>query len=213
MLDWSEYTKLLIGLLAIVNPVGAIPIYLGLTQCREGRDCQRIARTTTLAVAAILLTTLATGELLLALFGISLASFRVAGGILLLLMAVSMLHARDHGARSTVDEARESADRESVAVVPLAIPLLAGPGAISTVIVYAERGNSAVHYLCIGGIILLVSAAVLTALRTAPALHHVIGQTGMNIITRLMGLITAAIAVEIMSAGLIGLFPALRPNG
>lgn len=209
MLDFSEQIKFIIALFAIVNPIGAIPLYISLTDGYQPGERGQIVRITPVAVVAILLVTLLCGEFILRFFGISIGSFRIGGGILLLLMASSMLQARTSRASHTPVEAEETADRQSIAVVPLAIPLLSGPGAISTVIVYADRAKSLSAYLLISGGILLVGVAIFLSLLAAPHISRRLGRTGINIITRLMGLILAAIAVEFISNGIKNLFPAL----
>lgn len=209
MLDYSEYLKILVGLLAIVNPVGAIPIFVTLTGDATPSQRRQLARVVAVAVAAILLTALLLGERLLGFFGITIDAFRVAGGILVLLMAISMLHARQSDVRQTDEEADESTNRASVAVVPLAMPLLAGPGAISTVILYGHRGDQVGHYLMIGGAIVAIALTLWAMLTLVPLLSRHITQTGINIFTRVMGLLLAAIAVEFLANGLKGLFPAL----
>ncbi len=213
MLDWAEYSKLFIGLLAIVNPFGVIPIYLGVLEQHGARvDYPATARRTTLVVLAVLLVTLVSGEFLLRIFGISLSAFRVAGGILLLLMAIDMLAHSERAPRGQQPVPAQADDsHESIAVVPLGMPLLAGPGAISTVIVYADLGSGVGHYLALTTIVLGVGLAVYLCLHSALRIRGFAGRTSMQVTTRLMGLITAAIAVEIMGNGLAGLFPALRP--
>src|SRR5690554_3533918 len=132
MLAFTEYSKFLIALLAIVNPLGIIPIYISLTTGYTRTQRRRIARMVIVAVTSILIITAFFGELVLQFFGISISSFRVGGGIMLLLMAIGMLHSSRHTMEQEKDMAFSSG--ESIAVVPLAMPLLAGPGAISTVI-------------------------------------------------------------------------------
>lgn len=205
----SEYLKAVIGLLAIVNPLGAVPIFISLTEGQSGAARRRSGRIAALAMTLILLFALATGESILGFFGISVASFRVGGGILVLLIAISMLHATTSPAKQTEDEAAESASRDSVAVVPLSIPLLAGPGAISTVIVYAQRDNSVMHYLALVAAIATLGMVVWLALKAAPFISERLGRTGINIGTRIMGLVLAAIAVEFIAGGLRSLFPVL----
>jgi len=211
MLDYSEYTKILIGLLAIINPIGAIPIFVTLTGDATPAQRRQLAQVVAIAVALILFTALLLGERLLGFFGITIDAFRVAGGILVLLMAISMLHARQSEVRQTEEEADESAKRASVAVVPLAMPLLAGPGAISTVILYGHRGHGISHYAAIGADIVLISLSLWALLALVPLVSRHITQTGINIFTRVMGLILAAIAVEFLANGLKGLFPVLGP--
>lgn len=205
--DLSEYLKITIGLLAIVNPMGAIPIFIGLTSHQTRSERIRAAHITATAVTAILFAALLLGEPMLKLFGISIGSFRIAGGILILLMALSMFHAVTSRAKQTQDEAEEAEVMDSVAVVPMAMPLLAGPGAISTVIVYVHRAPGITHYIATAAAILVVGLAVLMALRTAPFLSERVSQTGINIVTRILGLILAAIAVEFIVNGVRELFP------
>jgi multiple antibiotic resistance protein len=209
MHEYTEYTKLLIALLAIVNPLGAVPIFVALTANNTEAERKRIARMVVIAVLAILGVTMLFGDRLLAFFGITINSFSVGGGILLLLMAISMLHANVSLVRQTPAEAREGEAKDDVAVVPIAMPLLAGPGAISTVILHAHRDTGVAHYTAMGLDILLIGALIWIVLQMVPWISRHVSQTGINIFTRIMGLILAAIAIEFIGAGLKGMFPAL----
>ena len=209
MQEWAEYAKFFAGLLAIVNPIGAIPVFISLTASQSQSERHRTALLAASAVATVLIVALFTGEAILSFFGISIASFRVGGGVLLLLIAVSMMHARISHAKQTDEEVQDAADKESVAVVPLAIPLLAGPGSISTIVVYAHRVPVGSHYAVLAFEILLVALLVWGVFRLAPALSDRLGRTGINVMTRIMGLILAAIAVEFMANGLRQLLPGL----
>ncbi|HFC53598.1 MAG TPA: YchE family NAAT transporter [Gammaproteobacteria bacterium] len=209
MLDSAEYVKIFVGLLAIVNPVGAVPLFIAMTGGDSDQQLHRTVHQVAISVLIILLATLFLGDMLLEFFGISIASFRVGGGILILLMAIAMLHARTSSVRQTREEAEESIDRESVGVVPLAMPLLAGPGAISAVIMAAHRSDTLSHHLVIALGILLLSVVVWGVLRLAPWIADHVSATGINISTRIMGLVLAAIAVEFIADGLKGLFPTL----
>lgn len=205
----SEYAKFFAGLLAIVNPIGAVPIFIELTANQSTAQRKHTSSIAALATGVILLIALFCGEGILKFFGISIASFRVGGGILILLMAISMLHAKMSAARHTQEETEDAVDRDSLAVVPLGMPLLAGPGAISTVIVYTQRHESFMHYVVLGGEILLVSLAVLISFRVATHIAKYLGKTGINLVTRIMGLIMAAIGVEFIASGIRQLFPIL----
>jgi multiple antibiotic resistance protein len=209
MTDWNEYAKFFAALVAVVNPIGAIPIFVSLTVSQSLKERRRTALLAAASAAMVLVLSLVTGEAILHFFGISIASFRVGGGILILLIAISMMHARVSPTKQTAEEAEDAADRDSVAVVPIGIPLLAGPGAISTVILNANRGSSIVHYFLLAGGVLSVSLIVWGCLRSAPFLSSFLGKTGINIVTRIMGLIMAAIAIEFMANGLRELFPPL----
>jgi multiple antibiotic resistance protein len=210
MLGYTEYVKIFVGILVIVNPVGAAPIFLDLTQgmSRRGRDS--ISNVVALTVCTILLVSLFFGELLLQFFGISINSFRVGGGILLLLMAVSMLNARVSPIVQTQEEVRESKDKRSVAVVPLSMPLLAGPGAISAVTIAADRGTGMRHYSIIGGEIVLLCLILWAVFRLSPLIARRLSAAALNVMTRIEGLILSAIAVEFIASGLKGLFPGLN---
>lgn len=209
MLNWNEYLQLSAGLVSVVNPIGAVPTFIALTANRSKEDKKRTALICACSVFLVLLTALLAGEPILSFFGISLPAFRVAGGILVLLMGISMLHASPDRLRHTPEEQAESYDKESVAVVPLAIPLLSGPGAISTTIVYGHMGHAWSHYLLVGGVIFSVSLIILAAMLAAPRIADAMGHTGMNVVTRVMGLLLASIAVEFIAKGLSALFPVL----
>jgi multiple antibiotic resistance protein len=205
----SEYLKFFVALLAIVNPVGAIPIFINMTADQDEKVRNRNGVMAAVSMGIILMVVLFSGEAILRFFGISVGSFRVGGGILILLMAISMLHAKMSRVRQTEEEERDSVERDSVAVVPLGTPLLAGPGAISTVILYAQRYSSITHYLYLLGIIVLLVGLTALAFRLASPTARLLGKTGINVVTRLMGLIMAAVGVEFIANGLKQLFPVL----
>lgn len=209
MIDWTDYAKFFIGLLAIVNPIGIVPVFVGLTRNLSDRDRNIIGLRAATTVGAVLIVALFMGEALLNFFGISLDSFRVAGGILILLMAISMLHGGMSPARQTSEEAQDAEVKDNIAVVPLGMPLLAGPGAISTIIIYSHRGHGLTHLALLLSIALSLALITWLALRAAPMLADRLGRTGLNIVTRIMGLILAAIGVEFMANGLKQLFPGL----
>lgn len=209
MLNYAEYVKMFIGLLAIINPFGVIPIFISMTTDQSSVQRSKTINMVAVGVIIILLVALFFGELVLDFFGITIASFRVGGGILILLMAIAMLHAKTSYIRQTEEEADESIEKESVAIVPLAMPLLAGPGAISTVILMAHKSSGVAHYMVTALGIMLLGLVVWGVLRLSPWIATRIGATGINIFTRIMGLILAAIAVEFIANGIQGLFPIL----
>ena len=209
MLEYTEYTKFLIALLAIVNPLGAVPIFVALTSGAPALERKRIGKIVIASVLIILFAALLIGDGLLQFFGITIHSFSVGGGIIILLMAISMLQARRSHISQTPEETREGESKDSVAVVPLAMPLLAGPGAISTVILYAHKDTGAGHYAVMAVDILIVGFLLWLVLKLVPWISRHVSQTGINIFTRIMGLILAAIAIEFIASGLKGLFPVL----
>lgn len=206
MLDFTEYTKIFISLFAIIDPVGIIPIIIAFTAGMTAKKRERVGRLASLSVLVILLAALLLGEAILEFFGISIHSFRTAGGILLLLMAINMLIG-DKPAPSPDDLDGDATS--SVAIVPLSTPLLAGPGAISTVILDAHKASVPGHYAAMALILFLLSLTVWLTFLIAPWVSQRLGRVGSNIVTRLMGLLLAAIAVEFIAGGLRGLFPAL----
>lgn len=205
----SSYLHIFAALFVIVNPIGAIPFFIMYTRTQSIGERQITARTTATAVAVVLVLSIFLGDYVLQFFGIGIPSFRVGGGILILLMAISMLNAQQGGARYTPEEGREGEEKDNIAVVPLAIPLLAGPGAISTTIIYAHKMQGAIDVAVLVIAALLVALSVAVALHLADSIANRLGRTGINIVTRIMGLILAAIAIEFMTDGLVQLFPKL----
>ena len=203
--------KPLITLLAIVNPIGVIPFFIHFTRnftTAQRRKTVRIAAVTAFLVIAV---SALFGLRILEFFGISLASFQVGGGLLLLMSSIQMLNAQPAESRAhDVDDGASRADSgASIAVVPLTIPLLTGPASISTVVIYAEKTKYFWELGVLVGYGLFIGIATWLSLSAAGRIGRFMGQTGINVMTRLMGLILAAIAVEVMSDGLIKLFPAL----
>jgi multiple antibiotic resistance protein len=209
MTEFTEYIKIFTTLLAIVNPLGTIPVFVSLTSSSNEPERNHIARTTSISVAVILIVATLLGNPLLNFFGVSVASFRVGGGILLLLMSIAMMQAKRSHSKQTPEEAAEAEEKESIAVVPIAMPLLAGPGAISTVIIYADRSFEPVHISLIILSSLLVALLTWGALKVACPVSRILSKTGINIATRLMGLLLAAIAIEFITEGLGKLLPGL----
>ena len=209
MIEWTGYIKIFTALLAIVNPLGVIPIFVSLTRGSTVQERRHIARTTSITVAVVLVASALVGKSLLNFFGVSIDSFRVGGGILLLLMSVDMMLARRTGGRQTPEEAEEAEEKESIAVVPIAMPLLAGPGAISTVVIYAQEPFQPLNLGVIIVSSLLVAFLTWVVLIVANPISKVMSKTAINISTRLMGLLLAAIAVEFIASGLGQLLPGL----
>ncbi|MFM1891478.1 MAG: hypothetical protein RLZ44_555 [Pseudomonadota bacterium] len=209
MEHWTEYSRFFTALLVIIDPFMAVPLFLTFTAQYSDEERRRVVRLATLTVGAVLLVSALTGETLLTWMGTSLGSFRVGGGIVLFLMALAMLQAEVGRMRATPQEARSAASRTSIAVVPLAIPLLAGPGAISTVIIGMHRSSAPLHLLGVVGVIVLVCLVLWLVLRSAQSIGRHLGDIGLNILNRVLGLILAAIAVEVIANGLRQLFPVL----
>ena len=211
MNGWEEYLKFLVAVISVANPIGLIPIFITLTAEYTQSEKQVIARRTCLAFACVLIIILFAGDPILELFGITVSSFKAGGGIILLLMAISMVHAKVSRVKQTVEEAEDATDKATIAIVPLCIPLLAGPGAMSTVIVYSHHGSSIAHRFLLASEIIIVAMCIWLCLVAAPYIAKVLGRTGMNVITRIMGLILAAIGVEFIAHGFMEMFTGLVP--
>ena len=203
--------KPLITLLAIVNPIGVVPFFIHFTRNFTPVQRRKTARVAAITAFLVIAISALLGLQILEFFGISLASFQVGGGLLLLMSAIQMLNAQPAESKaSDVDEGASRADAgASIAVVPLTIPLLTGPASISTVVIYAEKTANVWQLSVLVGYGLIIGLATWLSLSAAGKIGKVLGQTGINVMTRLMGLVLAAIAVEVMSDGLIKLFPAL----
>ncbi|MHB8249155.1 MAG: MarC family protein [Acidithiobacillus sp.] len=211
--DLHAALQTLIALLAILNPIGAVPIFIALTNDEDPQQRLATARLAAKAVAIVLLVSAFLGEYILRFFGISIAAFQVAGGVVLMLLALNMLQAKSSRYRHTPEETAEGMQKEAVGVVPLAIPLLAGPGTISTVIIAHHKSASWLANILLAVDVLAAAAVAYAALRLALPLSRRLGVTGINIATRIFGLILAAIAVTFIGNGLGALFPGLVHPG
>lgn len=208
--------KPLITLLAIVNPLAVVPFFihytLGFSEEHRKRTVYVSAFTAFLVIAGSALL----GVRILEFFSISLASFQVGGGMLLLASALNMLSAKPAEARPATNELSDGAEKAamgaSIAVVPLTIPLLTGPATMSAVVIYAEKAQSVLQLALLVGYGVVIGLVTALCFSLADPIARVLGKTGINVLTRLMGLILAALAVEVMANGLGSLFPILgRP--
>ncbi len=204
-----EILKTFIALLVLVNPINAIPIFIGLTPHASDQERQKIAATAAKAVAAVTVLFALLGDFLLRFLNISVGSFQVGGGILVMLIAIAMMNAQPAPSKSTKQEQEEAEAKTSIAVVPLAIPLMTGPGSISAIIIYASTAKGWLDMVSLLVSCLLIAATCWGALRAAAPLSRMLGQTGINIVNRIMGMILAAVSVEIIVDGLHRLFPKL----
>jgi len=197
-IDLTEYTKFFIAMLAIVDPLAILPVWANLTSNLTEENKTRLARRVATAVTVALVVALFLGQYILTFFGISIASFRIAGGLLLLVMAFELIYSPI--AKPAGDNNPETV--ETRVVVPLAIPLLAGPGAFSTVIVFSYRNDTWWHYLLISGCLVILGMITWIALHMAGKILRRVSATGIAITVKVMGLIMAAIAVEFIANGI-----------
>ena len=208
-LDFSLYLKFFIGLVAIINPLGLLPVFVSLTSHQSSQERMKTNTTANIAVMVILWVSMFGGQVILDVFGISSASFRIAGGSLITLIAWSMLQGKLGEVKHNKEEKGESIAKESIAVVPLALPLMAGPGAISSTIVYSSQFHTPSQLFGLSLVVVVFSLFSWLVFRAAPLLFRVMGKTGINVVTRIMGLIMMSLGIEIMVAGLKHMFPGL----
>lgn len=204
-----DYLKVFVALIALVNPLGVLPMFISLTSDFTKAQKQNAIRAAALTVVAVIVVCALLGEQIIRFFGISTASLQVSGGLLILLMALNMLNAQPGGTRTTLEERDEAEHKHTIGVVPLGIPLLAGPGAMSTVIVMAHNAKHTLDYAVIIGSGVLIAALVWLTLQMAQPIARTLGRIGINIATRIMGLLVAAVAVEFIVDGLTVMIPAL----
>ena len=207
-MDVTEYVRFVVTLTAVVDPFLAVPFFLAFTSGRTPEERARLARTVSVTVLVVLALSTLFGEALLQLIGASLSAFRVGGGLVLLLMALAMLQAEAGGVRQSRAEADELEAGDVSGIVPLAVPLLAGPGAISTSILAAERGGF-MHQLAVIGCIAVVCAITWITLSRAHAISARLSLSALNVATRILGLLLAAMAVQTIAEGLRELLPGL----
>lgn len=186
----------------VVDPFAVIPMFLAVTAGDTAEKKRKTAFRAAGACTITLLTFALAGSLIFKVFGVTLAAFRIAGGVLLFLMALDMLRAQRSRTRSSPEEEREGVMKEEVAIVPVGIPMLAGPGSIATVIVLmGQAGGSWVRSAIVLASVAATGAATYLLLRSAGVLERALKQTGLNILNRLMGLMLAAMAVQFIILG------------
>lgn len=210
-MDFSQFINHFVALLVIANPLSALPAVLRITRNLNLAEKRHTGLVTASAVGIILLTVTWIGTPLLAILGIEIPAFQVAGGAILFMMALSMLNAEESPIKNTPEEQKEK-QSELGAIVPLAIPIIAGPGAISSVIVSVNQFPGLLNQVIISFSAILVALVMGVVLYFAANLEKLFGKSGINIINRLGGLILAAIAIQTLAAGFIGLFPVLGMN-
>ena len=194
---------------AIVDPFAVIAPFLAMTAGDTTEKRRAIALRASLVACGVLVLFAAAGALVFDVFGITMPAFRIAGGILLFFSALDMLRARLPPSRATADEEQEGKDTDDPSVTPLAMPLLAGPGAIASVIMLTGRAESLAEHALVYGSIAITCLVTFLVLRASERIAKLLGHTGMNVLTRFMGLMLAALAAQFVLDGLRAAFPML----
>jgi multiple antibiotic resistance protein len=207
--DLTFFLQALVSVFAVVDPLAAAVLFGVMTAGDSDLARRRMACRAALMTAGLLSWFLLFGGLLFALFSITTSAFRIAGGLVIGIMALDMLKATHTGVRTTAEEQTDGIAKEDVSITPIAVPLLAGPGAISTVMILASRDGLAGYAMVLSAIV-LVSLASWLLLREAGRVVDLLGHTGINVIGRLMGLIVLAVAVQFVVDGVLELLPAVR---
>jgi multiple antibiotic resistance protein len=212
MATLNGYLKIFIALYVLVNPLEGLPIFLAGTKTLDPRLRLSIGRTAAMSVTCIMLVALAMGRGVLELFNISIADFMTAGGVIIFVIALKMVLGPSAAAGSS--RPMNEVELRGFGIVPLGTPLLAGPGVISAVIVYASKGptgqgNTPIDYLLLSAIIVAVGFATGAALRAAGPLNRILGEIGIEVSTRISGILVAAIAVGMITQGIQETFPML----
>lgn len=203
-LDPLEFgIRALLTLFVVIDPAGLVPVFVSLAGRRTAEAQARIARRSVLIAGVLLLAFAVAGGPLFTYLGISVSALQIAGGILLFRIAIDMVSAQFR--RDTPEEEAEARAKEDISVFPLAIPMIAGPGALASILILATDARDGTSF----SLVLLAAAIVLVAaylfLRASMRLAQLLGQTGINVVTRVLGLILAALAVQYVADGLVGL--------
>ena len=196
------------ALFSMMNAVGSVGVFAGMTQARPADETRRIAWTCAVAIAVTLLGVAWGGALLLTFFGISVDSLRAAGGVIVLLIGLNMLFNKSDHKQSSA-ELKDAKSRTSIAVVPLAIPIVSGPGTMATVLVAIQQHPSVLSKVEISAVIVCLAAITGLLFSFATPISKRLGESGMGVVTRVMGMVLAAIAMGMLADGLKGMLPGL----
>lgn len=207
----NDIGQFFVAMLSILNPIGAIPVYIAMTDNLSHSQKKSITRACSVAVFVTIAVSLLMGSKVLKFFGISVASFTIGGGILIASTALSMIKGKTAESKLNKDEITESSLRE-VGIVPLAIPLLSGPGTISTSIIYSKSFTSTSQWIISIGLMAVLSFMVYLILINADRIRQRMGNLGVNVMTRIMGLILLASSIEMMLGGVKEMIPLLKAH-
>ena len=197
------------AMFTILNPIGNVAIFAGMVADRSADVRRSIAIKCAIAVAVILAATIWVGEIVLNFFGVEIPSLQVAGGRMIASIALSMLHSKQSAINNTKKSEEPPAPDADIAVVPLAMPMIAGPGTMVTVIVNTHQHSGIWANVEMSGVCVALSAAICAAFLASGPITRVLGAKGMDIVTKLMGVVLLAIAAGMFAAGAKGLLPGL----
>lgn len=206
----SDIIKFSITLISIINPLGAIPVFLGFTKNHRNLNIKNVTNTCAIATTVTIMISLVFGQGILNFFGISVASFTIGGGLLLFTMAFSMISAQQSTTKINNEEMRSFDFEREIGIIPLAIPLLSGPGAISTSIIHSKQFLTVTHWVAGTVMVLLIGIIIKVILSYAEFIGEKLGQIGLNVMTRIMGLILLSMSIEMIATGIKEILPVLK---
>jgi len=208
--SYAETVKFLVAMIIMMNPLGSLSIFLQLTNRYSPSHQRQTAIQCGLSITIIMVITIWLGSQLLDLLGITIASFRFAGGIILLLTGLSMLQSKESPMSHTPQDDAAAKERTSIAIVPLALPIIIGPGSISTLIIQTSDYPNMIYKAWLSLLCIVLAIGMFYLLYFGSMIGKFVGESVIKLITRIMGMIIMAIAVGMLSNGLVGLIPALR---
>lgn len=208
----NDILKFAITLLSILNPIGVLPVFLGIQRAQRNLNIRKVSNVAAIATGITILISLFFGQHVLAFFGISISSFTIGGGMLLFTIAFSMISAHQSETNMNTEELQRVDFEREVAIIPLAIPLLSGPGAISTCIIQAKSLTSTYHWIGAVVVVLLVCVLIKYLLTFSQEIGRRVGQIGINVMTRIMGLLLLATSIEMVASGIKEMLPILKAS-
>lgn len=206
-IDFKNYLHFFLGLFAVINPIGMIPIFIAMTGFQSTKERNKINIISNITAAFILIISLSLGNMILNFFEISIESFRIAGGILIISISISMIHGTlMNNLIKNKNKNKFFYNKENISIIPLAMPLIAGPGAISSTIIWSTHHNNWNNKLGCILVILLFSFICWIFFQIAPIFIKILGSTGINILTRIMGLLLMSLGIEFIISSIITIF-------
>jgi multiple antibiotic resistance protein len=206
----AETVKFIVAMIVMMNPLGSLSIFLELTKKLSRKTQRNVALKCGLAMISIMLITVWSGEELLSCLGITIPSFRFAGGIILLIIGLSMLQSKESPVSHTPADDEAAHDRDSIAIVPLSLPIIIGPGAISTLIIWANDYPIFLNKVEMSGSCFMLAFCMCMILYFGHPIARVVGMSVIKVVTRIMGMIIMSLAVGMMAEGATALIPALN---
>lgn len=209
-MTYADTVKFLVSMIVMINPLGSLSIFFDLTRKTADHHQRRTAIQCGIAMIVIMVLTIWIGDQLLELLGITISSFRCAGGIILFLVGLSMLQSKESPLNHTPADDEAAEERHSIGVVPLALPIIIGPGAISTLVLASNDFPLVVHKIWLSILCIVLALGMGAILYYGKKIQQLIGESVIKVITRIMGMLVMAIAVGMFANGVVGLIPGLK---